>query len=346
MIDLVEQITSAAEQWLLSAYLAMHDMVLGGNTALFATCVTLFIVLYGWGVLTGRFQATMPELLSRMAILIVVFLGVTNVGYFNSILRVFFLNVPDTIASGFLGNPSDVKTAIQNCFDQAFQAATSIWDNASWSDVLLNILGLLVILAATVFVGYACFLLVLAKLAICILLALTPLMFIGLLFPMTRSLFEHWVGLLFNYWFVPILTFLILSFIAHIAADLAKDIQVAFAGGGEVAIDSIAKFVGCCVIGALLLVQVPTMASSLGGGVAVSTMGAAAAAGAWIRNRFTPSGKRYVGGGAGFEGRTRTAGGDLRRLGRMVGYNRDRDGARPGRGSDRMNSSPRTAPRT
>lgn len=325
MIDLVDQITNAAIMWLVTAYSSMQSMV---NTGLLAACVTLFIVLYGYAVLSGRLQATMPELTGRIAILVIVFMGVTNVGYFNSVLRLFFLSVPDSIANGLIGGggSNDVRTALESCFDEAFRAATAIWDNASWRDILQNFLGLLIVVAATGFVGFACFLLILSKVAICVLLAMTPLMFIGLLFPLTRTIFERWLGLLMNYWFIPILTFLILSFIAHVARDVAQQIQSSMAAGNAVSLDPIAKFLGCCVIGMLLLMQVMTMASSLGGGVALSTMGAAGAAGAWLRNRFSPGNKSYLGGGPGFEGRTRTASGDLRRAARSVGYGRDRDG--------------------
>jgi type IV secretion system protein VirB6 len=328
MIDLVDLITNAAVSWLITAYASMQGMV---NTGLLAACVTLFIVLYGYAVLSGRLQVTMPELSSRIAILIIVFLGVTNVGYFNSILRLFFLSVPDSIANGLVGGggSNEVRTALESCFDEAFRAATAIWDNASWRDILQNFLGILIIVAVTAFVGYACFLLTLSKVASCVLLAMTPLVFIGLLFPLTRTIFERWLGLLFNYFFIPILTFLILSFIAHVARDVAQEIQTAMADGSSVALDPIAKFLGCCVIGMLLLMQVMTMASSLGGGVALSTMSAAGAAGAWMRNRFSPGKKSYINGGDGFEGRTRTATGDLRRTARAVGYSRDRDGKSP-----------------
>ncbi len=325
MIDLVDQVTNAAIMWLMTAYSSMQSMVI---TGLSAACVTLFIVFYGYAVLSGRLQATMPDLTGRIAILVIVFMGVTNVGYFNSILRLFFLSVPDSIANGLIGGggSNDVRIALESCFDEAFRAATAIWDNASWRDILQNFLGLLIVVAATGFVGFACFLLILSKVAICVLLAMTPLMFIGLLFPLTRTIFERWLGLLMNYWFIPILTFLILSFIAHVARDVAQQIQSSMAAGNAVSLDPIAKFLGCCVIGMLLLMQVMTMASSLGGGVALSTMGAAGAAGAWLRNRFSPPKKTYIDGGPGFEGRTRTAPGDLRRAARRVGYRRDRDG--------------------
>ncbi len=332
MIDLVDQITAAAISWLLSAYMAMHDAVLGGNVPLLTLCVTLFVALYGWGIWSGRLSASIPEISGRLAILVIVFLGVTDVGYFNSILRVFFLNVPDGIANALVGagGTNDVRLALDQCFDSAFRAASAIWGHAGWTDILLNLLGILIIVAVTVFVGYACFLLALSKVATCILLALTPLMFIGLLFPLTRTIFERWLGLLFNFWFVPILTFLVLSFVVHVTQDAAQQVEIAFeTTGGHGAMNVVARFLGCCAIAFLLLLQVMLMASTLGGGVALSTMGAAGAAGAWMRNRFFPGAKRYTGGGQGFEGRTRTATGDMRRVARTFGYKRDRDGRSP-----------------
>lgn len=330
MIELVDHIVGSATSWLQAAYIAMSVIFSGPILTL---TVTLFLVLWGYNIMSGRSQTLWVDFIGKAAIIVIVLLGVTNAGYFNSILRVFFLQWPDQIASSLIEltggyGIEDVRNGLETCYAETFKAAETIWDEAGITDVLLNLLGILIIVAMTCFVGYACFLIALAKVACCILLALTPLMFLTLLFPLTRSIFERWLGMLFNYFFIVLLVYVILSFITDISQQTAFEVSAAVErdGDGSPALQAISKFLALCTIGFLLLIQTFVIASALGGGVALNTLGAAGMAAAAIRNRFRPAQQRYTSGGSGFEGRTRTPLGDLRRAARAFGYKRDRDG--------------------
>lgn len=330
MIELVDQISFQATSWLQAAYIAMSVIFSGPILTL---TVTLFLVLWGYSIMSGRTQTLWVDFVGKAAVIVIVLLGVTNAGYFNSILKVFFLQWPDDMASDLIEltggfGVGSVRSGLETCYEEAFKAAETIWDEAGITDVLLNLLGIIIIIAMTCFVGYACFLIALAKVATCILLALTPLMFLSLLFPLTRSIFERWMGMLFNYFFIVLLVYVILSFITDIAQQTAFEVSSAVErdGDGTPALLAISKFLALCTIGFLLLIQTFVIASALGGGVALNTLGAAGMAFSALRNRFSPSQKRYTSGGPGFEGRTRTALGDVRRAARAFGYKRDRDG--------------------
>lgn len=112
----------------------------------------------------------------------------------------------------------------------------------------------------------------LSKIALAVLLGIAPLFIIAVLFGGTGKLFESWLQSLFNYMFLPVLVFAAILVPLYIAdAILTK--QVTF---DEITDADIFKLLFFSILGFVVLLQTPTIASALAGGIALSTLNAVA----------------------------------------------------------------------
>lgn len=319
-------IMTAAVNWLDSAFLSIR----GSMNGLLGYSFVLSIVIFGYGVLSGRIQMSTPTFIGKISILIVAGVLATNLFVFDNITKPFFLDGPESIANGVL-NPSgsssaSIRQALEAVYVNCFSAADSIFEFAWPTDLTLNLLAFIIIIAGFAFVAYAGFLLTISKVAMCVLLALTPLMPVALLFGPTRAMFERWLSMLFNYWFIPILAYLLLSFISNVAVQTAINLQ-GVTTQPDGALNLAFRFIGVCLVSIILMFQIGSISSAIGGGVSLGTMGVAGAIAAKIKGAFGRAGSYKS--GEGFEGRSRTAAGDLRKLGRLFSQryrNMDRDG--------------------
>jgi len=240
----------------------------------------LYVMLWGWLVMRGAVQELVLDGASRI-LRVGFILGIAlNLGRYNTYVGDFFWQAPDALAAVVSGSDSDAVSTVNfldNLFGQIYDVGNAYWQQASILNGNFGYFFLaLGIWGAGIFAtGYACFLVVLAKLFIACLLALGPIFIIMLFFESTKRLFDTWMGQLLNYMFMVVLTASVVKLIlgilnAFVPAALAA--SEASADGPSMAAACSAMML--CIISGLVLLQVPSVASALGGGVAASTLGA------------------------------------------------------------------------
>ena len=104
---------------------------------------------------------------------------------------------------------------------------------------------------------------ILAKLALGILIAIGPLFIAMALFPATRELFKNWTGQCLNY------AFLVMLF------SFAAQIEIAMISGlipAELSMSSLFMINLVCAVMVFVSLNLPSLASSLAGGVGISSM--------------------------------------------------------------------------
>ena len=101
-------------------------------------------------------------------------------------------------------------------FDQGIEAARAVWQQAGPTDLTLVLVGLAVFVGTVLMTGAALVLIILAKLAIAVLLALGPVFIMLYLFGATRGFFEGWIRQLANFALLIVLTFGVLALILKI----------------------------------------------------------------------------------------------------------------------------------
>jgi len=110
----------------------------------------------------------------------------------------------------------------------------------------------------------------LASIASSLLLAIGPLFIVMLLFDSTRRLFDAWVAQLANYALITILTVMSAALLLRVVASYAA--QTAARGAALLTVDALDMLLIAMLV-FLMLRQIMPIASSLAGGLSLTSMG-------------------------------------------------------------------------
>jgi type IV secretion system protein VirB6 len=240
-----------------------------------------------WGVLqaAGQIEEPLLEGARRIGRLVLVIgIGLHLWLYGPLIVNTFFY-APNQLAALMIG-AQDAVTIVDRIIFQGGDVAAALMAKGGILDGNLSyyIAGFLVYALIGVTAVYTIFLLSLAKVALSILLALGPLFLATLLFRVSHRYFEAWIAQLSHFAFVALLTSLIVGLLLHVLTTATA--QAAAAGTGLTIAGSIKV---CMAAGLIVLVlrQVNPLASSLAGGVALSTHNALSRSIQWTGAEMT-----------------------------------------------------------
>lgn len=238
-------------------------------------------------MMRGAIQEPISDGVGRIVRLAVITGIALSIGEYNGFIANTLWQSPGTIAgivaSGFSDDSSNMvflDKLMSNFYDmgQAYNdranadsGLTGIPDLSLWAT------GLAIWLSGVMVTGYAAFLFALSKMALAIILGVGPIFVLMIIFEPTKRFFDAWIGQAVNYVFLVMLTAgavkLIMSIIqAYLASTGVKEALA------DPSINQALPAIVFSIIGMLVMVQLPSMASALGGGVAIGTLGAVAIA--------------------------------------------------------------------
>ncbi len=252
--------------------------IVGAITPVATTLVTIYVVLWGISMLMGKISEPVMDGFGRIARLSVILGIALNVGRYNAYLSDMLWNSPDVLAGYIAAGFSDGTTNIQfldNLLSQIFDMGTAFWQAGTMDaipDVGMVIIAILIYLAGLILTGYAAFLLILSKMALAIILGIGPLFIMMVMFEPTKKLFDSWIGQALSFVFLVVLTSAAIKLILTIIQKYMLDVSGLVAA--DVGVIQAMPVIGLCGIGVLVMMQLSAIASALGGGVAISTLGA------------------------------------------------------------------------
>ncbi len=259
----------------------------------------VFIAVYGYKVfIGGRFSAS--DLITHCFKIIIILVIATEWDTFFLFVYNMVTDLPADLAGQLMQSASTLygpyaqadssataNNALSLFFDRGMAVSAKILEGAGWTNIGQYLYAFAVWFGTIGLAGYAAMLIVLAKLAVGILLALGPVFILLLIFSNTRQLFEGWLRTLLNYAVIPIFVYTLLAFLlVLIEAPLQKleDSNI-----NDSLITVIGPFLLTSVVSILLLSQIMNLAASVTGGVSLSTMGLARYT---TRNTMTGPGSR------------------------------------------------------
>ena len=263
----------------------MVSNMCGAIAPIATSMLGIYIVIWGWSMLRGHIEEPVLDGLARMTRLAMIVSIALSAGYYNQMLGNWIWATPDYLAglgvSGGGGTsstlPNTVNTVVSTIIEDYTAVSLQVADS-DWSEVISSLPTLAIAIGMTIAVMvlliYMCFLLILSKLAIALLIGVGPIFILSLMFESSKSWFSLWWSQILNYCFLALLSgsagAMILSFLMNYlsAANLTGLIN---AGTGYS--NSMIPPIAIAGIGSLLLTQTPSMASGIAGGVAVSTLG-------------------------------------------------------------------------
>ncbi|MGE5564984.1 MAG: type IV secretion system protein [Parcubacteria group bacterium] len=223
--------------------------------------LVLYVLLYGFAILRGSIAEPVMDFAVRSLKLAFVYMLATTVAYSTYVTDPLFHVLPDTLARAISGSGvPDVGSAFDQFFARAAYLAEKIAAEASPIDfgpwILAAVVYLVGALAAAVGFGVV----MIAKVALALLVALGPIFIACALFDATRRFFFGWLSQAVNYLvlFALIITIfqLILSLVAQQWGQI--DGQDPMAGG--------LLFIALCLLGAIFFLQTPAIAAGIAGG--------------------------------------------------------------------------------
>ncbi|MFU2080693.1 type IV secretion system protein [Avibacterium endocarditidis] len=186
----------------------------------------------------------------------------------------FVLNAGDELASKLSSNATNSVSSVDNAYN-AFQqgidllkkksADTSWWQSFSGENIEAIIAMCFLYVAQFIFSIVIAVNLLIAKIMVVLLLSVGIIFISFVVFPATRNMFFSFVGLCFNYIFLNVLY----SVAAKLSSDYILD-TVSPTGNAMEIIGNAAEALVTVAILVLAINQIPTLVSSLTGGVGIS----------------------------------------------------------------------------
>jgi type IV secretion system protein VirB6 len=287
----------------LSTYVSdVAGNIIGAITPVATTLLMIYVMLWGWSMLRGMINEPITDGVTRLVRLAVIIGVALNLGRYNGYVSNFLWDSPDAIAGYIASGYSDSTTSVQfldQLMGRIYDLGNAYWTTGMAAGAVMPDFGMIIIAiliwsAGIVSTAYGAFLLCLSKMGLAIILAVGPIFILLTIFEGTKRFFDVWLGQALNFVFTVMLTAAGIKLIMTII-DASLAAQVAAGALSEPLIPQAIPVIVLCLIAALVLIQVPSMASALGGGVALSTMGAVG----WAYNKTAgaaKSGKDLVSG--------------------------------------------------
>jgi len=266
----------------LSTYIqSTATSIIASITPVTTTLLTIYIMLWGWSMMRGTISEPVTDGVGRIIRLSIITGIALSLGRYNSFLVDFLWNAPDALASLVATGATPVTNMsfLDTFFGQFNDTATAFNDAAykntnmmGFPDLTLWVIGWAVRFAGMALTSYAAFLLILAKIGLAVLLGIGPMFILMTIFESTRRFFDSWLGQALNYVFLVLLTSAMVKIVLQIIQTFLAALDLT-----NVSFLAVLPPIAFCIIGVLVLMQVPSVASALGGGVAISTLGAVGA---------------------------------------------------------------------
>ncbi|WP_293496981.1 type IV secretion system protein [Phenylobacterium sp.] len=223
--------------------------------------LVLYVLLYGFAILRGAIQEPFMDFAVRSIKLAFIYMLATTVAYSTYVTEPLFHVLPDTLTQAISGaGLPDVGSAFDQFFNRAAYLAEKITKEASPIDFGPWILGATVYIVGALAAAVGFGVVLIAKVALALLVALGPIFVACALFDATRRFFFGWLSQAVNYLvlFALIITVfqLILSLVAQQWGSIDGSDPMA---GGLI-------FIALCLLGAIFFLQTPAIAAGIAGG--------------------------------------------------------------------------------
>jgi type IV secretion system protein VirB6 len=226
--------------------------------------LVLYVLLYGVAIVRGSISEPITDFAVRSLKLAFIYLLATTVAYSTYVTTPLFHTLPDTLTQAISGSGApDVGAAFDEFFSKAAYLGQKIGQTGSPIDFAPWIMAALVYVVGAIAAALGFGVVMIAKVALALLIALGPIFIACALFDASRRFFFGWLSQAANYivLFALIITVfqLVLSLLAQQWSGI--DGQDPMAGG--------MLFVALCILGSIFFLQTPAIAAGIAGGARV-----------------------------------------------------------------------------
>lgn len=252
-------------------------------------CFLLYMILWGFAMYRGMIDEPILDGTFRMLRLLFISHIAINVGTYSGLIVDNLIALPNymttLVANG--GTVSESRTVLDDILSDTINTGNKLWESGSIlppdSNPGAYFMAIIVWISAVFCTGYAAFLLILSKVALGVLVGLGPIFIFMSIFDATKKFFDAWIGQCINYVLISAMTISVIKLLFGMYAAVTAG-ALAASDSADFSFASVASMFLLSVICFLVLMQVQSLAASLGGGVALSTLGAVSWIGRNARN--------------------------------------------------------------
>lgn len=284
---LLQQVDRFGENYVTQAYQNLSSALTGGGqVGVAGLLLTLYVIFWAFSIWQGTAQGSPTEITFRLLRAFAIYTLATNWVDFQTYAYKMLNEGPSAIGNAILTSASANTTGTSaglNSVNAVQNALQNMWASlaASTSAFIKNlgvlnpggyVLGAVILVAGAIVIGYAVFLIILAKIFLWLLLSLAPVFIILLLFGFTSRYFSGWVTAIVQYMVVQILVYAFVAFFVSLSQTYFDKINQAN-NAFTTSMTEAAPLVLICVIGTLLLSQITNVAAMIAGGIGIQAPG-------------------------------------------------------------------------
>ena len=280
---LLTSVDTFGNNFVSQAYQSLAQALTAGGTVNVAgLMLTLYVMFWGFGIWQGTARGGPADYAYRLLRAFAVYALATSWGDFqtyaynlmnagpsaigNSLLTTVSANSTGTSAN--LNTINGVENALQDLWVVTGNSVEAFVKNAGVLNPGPYIIAGILLVVVAILIGYAVFLIILAKLFMWLLLALAPIFIMMLLFGFTSRFFNGWLNALVQYFFVQVLVYAFVAFFVSISQTYFDAVNVTN-GSFSTTMAQLLPVILISVIGVLLLNQITHVAAQLAGGIGI-----------------------------------------------------------------------------
>lgn len=226
--------------------------------------LALYVVLYGWAILRGSISEPVLDGVVRLVKLCFIYVVATTVAYNSYVTDPLFNDLPDWLAQAISGqNAGGVGGAFDEFVNRGGYLADKIFARASVAAPLGWIIGTCVWLITAISTGLGFGIVMLAKCALALLVALGPIFIACVVFEATRGFFFGWLRQGVNY----LLLFALIITVFYIILGIVEAQWSNIEGQANPNTSGLI-FIAVCIFGGIFFLQTPNIAAGIAGGAA------------------------------------------------------------------------------
>ena len=241
----------------------------------FTLALVLFVILWGYQFWTGRSEASASGMAIRLFRAFVIYTLATSWGDFQTFVYTVANDTPTAIGNVIIQNIGDagsvgtsnaaIEQALSNVYLVGVDASSKLVANAGFTNPGPYIYGALVWVAVGLFVAFAAFVVIFAKMMLWVMLSLAPVFIVMALFRASSRYFNGWLTATVQFVIVPVIVYALLGFFLSIIKDAVQTLNDSNATASTT-LKEIAPVVLAGFIGLFIMTQVIPLAALLSGG--------------------------------------------------------------------------------
>lgn len=240
------------------------------------TLLIIYMMLWGWSMMRGLIQEPVTDGALRLVRIATITGLATSSALYADYVSDFFYEWPTAFASVMQdGEAQNSAQLLDEMMDKGSKLGGQAWEKASLANIGNYVLAVIIYGVTWVITATTGFIIIMAKYALAILLAIGPIFILGMMFEPTRNWFDKWLGAVVTSGLTIVMVVMASALMFKLLNATYDAIQLdADENAGITAMKTIGPLIVYGIICLFTILGMPTLAGSIGGAFALANASA------------------------------------------------------------------------